>query len=1559
MSRISVQDGPRASVFGNLNDYDDSSSESNDSEEESSQKDVPSWDLFKTFPTPSRDGSMQNNNFFKKIIWTVKVLVYGLLFAVVFCGAIAAKSAVLFATSQLQKNRLLSYYDFSLEIEGHWYVMEHTQGGLIKWTWCLIFIFLVPECISLLNALWYFSFKKKPEIPSIQNLLLLIMIETGHTIGLVLLTFVILPDIGAVQGAVIFCCLCFVPALLNLLSQNGKNRNLTVKMITLFFVFDILSLVAQLSGMFLRPLIEHDVSKTSTWLFPIALLLCSIRWWGNFVSSHSNIGLLRYLSSVKKNLEASQHIVQGGVSIWRTFIFIAGVLIVNMCDGINVEDFLSPKFSEGHKIRLVPATPGDVSHDHVFFTCFTNIVFQEHSYFLIENGSIPFYVLAVQAVCAIVVYQACKFAYRSQMHQFGFAFPTSLVSFGTVCLIVSLCITRNKDICAFNDVVPDYLLFGDTTFRDWREFFTNWYVWCWPIWLLSQIWITMHLWTTENERLALVEKIFSTIIYDSLMIDQGLALNRRTQYENVIEDDKRINDNTQFPNGILRNKTIGMSLDNEISQQELNDIDLDTTDNKRKDRVTKIYACATMWHEEKNEMNQLINSILRLDKDQCAMYVTQKHYKIYIKDYYELETHIFFDDAFCCMHGCIGSCDHDENETQVNQYVEILVETVQRNVENMYMRSSPPIKYPTPYGGRLMWTLPGKTQLIVHLKDNNKIRHRKRWSQVMYMYYLLGYRLMALPIDVDRKEIIAANTYILTLDGDIDFQPSAVKVLVDLMKKDKDLGAACGRIHPVGSGPIVWIQKFEYAIGHWLQKSTEHTIGCVLCSPGCFSLFRANALMQNNVMAKYATKSTEARHYIQYDQGEDRWLCTLLLQVGSRVEYSAASDAYTHAPEVFKDVFIQRRRWIPSTLANIFDLLMTARLTRKKNNDISWLYIAYQWVLMGSTILGPGTIFLMLVGAFVSAFHIDNWTSFLYNLIPIGVFVGVCFTCKERIQLLMAEIISVIYGLVMIIVLVGIMLQIAEDGWLAPSSLLFFIVAIQLIVAGLLHPQEWTCLLCGVIYYITVPSMYMLLTIFSIFNVHNVTWGTREKKKNISQEEQRSSKTGNSGNVIGKWNKQNKNQKDGSLDFSLGNLFRCICCINTGISHEERRLNEINDSLQQIDKRLRLLDRLARIETSSIIQSSPHTNKYTRLYSPIEETIEEGLNQDIELQHIRDDNKSENGDGDEYSDVLTQMSVTSSHEHSSFLISPYWLQDERMRKGEVDFLSNHEEEFWKELIEKYLRPIETDEESQKKITQELMECRNSYLLRFFMLNALLVLSMFLMQLNKEVLHLQWPLSIKYNITYVEERSEVHLTKQYLRLEPIGCLFIIGFISILGIQFIAMLIHRFDTFTHVLANMKIKLFCCTKVTSSEDSTVENDADVIAQGLQRMAEDDITNEYRRTTMTASNRRRTVHELTQNSQSPLRKIGNFEKLFRRKLRNPNVSGLSQHISSRMSKSAFSVFERRRSTILAKRKKQQPYDIYDNANDLRNSSDTQLPTLNANQFQYDNPGFRQDENI
>ena len=49
--------------------------------------------------------------------------------------------------------------------------------------------------------------------------------------------------------------------------------------------------------------------------------------------------------------------------------------------------------------------------------------------------------------------------------------------------------------------------------------------------------------------------------------------------------------------------------------------------------------------------------------------------------------------------------------------------------------------------------------------------------------------------------------------------------------------------------------------------------------------------------------------FLQYDQGEDRWLCTLLLQRGWRIEYSAASDAYTG------NGFLDMESYMKSTVA--------------------------------------------------------------------------------------------------------------------------------------------------------------------------------------------------------------------------------------------------------------------------------------------------------------------------------------------------------------------------------------------------------------------------------------------------------------------------------------------------------------------------------------------------------------------------------------------------------------------------------------------------------------------
>lgn len=40
----------------------------------------------------------------------------------------------------------------------------------------------------------------------------------------------------------------------------------------------------------------------------------------------------------------------------------------------------------------------------------------------------------------------------------------------------------------------------------------------------------------------------------------------------------------------------------------------------------------------------------------------------------------------------------------------------------------------------------------------------------------------------------------MALDGDTDFHPSALILLVDRLRMYDNVGAACGRIHPTGMG---------------------------------------------------------------------------------------------------------------------------------------------------------------------------------------------------------------------------------------------------------------------------------------------------------------------------------------------------------------------------------------------------------------------------------------------------------------------------------------------------------------------------------------------------------------------------------------------------------------------------------------------------------------------------------------------------------------------------------------------------------------------------------------
>lgn len=104
----------------------------------------------------------------------------------------------------------------------------------------------------------------------------------------------------------------------------------------------------------------------------------------------------------------------------------------------------------------------------------------------------------------------------------------------------------------------------------------------------------------------------------------------------------------------------------------------------------------------------------------------------------------------------------------------------------------------------------------------------------------------------------------------------------------------------------------------------------------------------------------------------------------------------------------------------------------------------------------------MLMGGTSSVFGFSNWDSLLSHGIPISFFVLTCVLCKTDNQLLFAKILSLGYGLFIITVCVmGITLQLQEDGHLSPSALFLILLVSIFVLAAILHPLEGICLLYG------------------------------------------------------------------------------------------------------------------------------------------------------------------------------------------------------------------------------------------------------------------------------------------------------------------------------------------------------------------------------------------------------------------------------------------------------------------------------------------------------------------
>lgn len=221
--------------------------------------------------------------------------------------------------------------------------------------------------------------------------------------------------------------------------------------------------------------------------------------------------------------------------------------------------------------------------------------------------------------------------------------------------------------------------------------------------------------------------------------------------------------------------------------------------------------------------------------------------------------------------------------------------------------------------------------------------------------------------------------------------------------------------------------------------------------------------------------------------------------------------------------------------------------------------------------------------------------------------------------------------------------------------------------------------------------------------------------------------------------------------------------------------------------------------------------------------------------------------------------------------------------------------------------------AQKKVKTELLALRDIAVFAFVMINALFVLIVFLLQLNKENLHIRWPLNAKNTIVY--DVNEITIQREYLELEPIGLVFVLFFGLILVIQFVAMLVHRFATVSQILATTELD-WSCAKDGADVTAQAELSGKAVSIALRTQRpqpqwdENDLTNEQEQI-----GRRETIHRIMFQHRNRV-DYSNLETNFKRRFfKDGNLDINMQRIS--MSRKTITLLDHRRQSIIQERNK------------------------------------------
>ncbi|EJU01525.1 glycosyltransferase family 2 protein [Dacryopinax primogenitus] len=224
----------------------------------------------------------------------------------------------------------------------------------------------------------------------------------------------------------------------------------------------------------------------------------------------------------------------------------------------------------------------------------------------------------------------------------------------------------------------------------------------------------------------------------------------------------------------------------------------------------------------------------------------------------------------------------------------------------------------------------------------------KRDSQMVLMHFLnkVHFNSPMNPLELEIyhqiKNVIGVNPtfyeYLFMVDADTTVDPMSLNRLISAMMHDKKVLGVCGEtaLSNARHSIVTMMQVYEYFISHHMAKAFESLFGSVTCLPGCFTLYRLRTpdskkplFISNQVIEEYSENRVDTLHMKNLlHLGEDRYLTTLLLKhfPNYKTQFVRDAHAWTVAPDEWKILLSQRRRWINSTVHNLAELVFLERL---------------------------------------------------------------------------------------------------------------------------------------------------------------------------------------------------------------------------------------------------------------------------------------------------------------------------------------------------------------------------------------------------------------------------------------------------------------------------------------------------------------------------------------------------------------------------------------------------------------------------------------------------------